>query len=42
MSDYVKIIKDENSLSVCLYIEQKKLLEIGEKMNEINEEAYMN
>ncbi|MDE6566597.1 MAG: immunity 51 family protein [Lachnospiraceae bacterium] len=42
MNDYVAIVKDDDSISVCLYIEDDKLFAIGEKMNEINEEAYMN
>ena len=42
MKDYVKIIKDEDSISVCLYPELDKVFQIGEKMNAINEEAYMN
>ena len=42
MNDYVAIEKDDDSISVCLYIEDDKLFAIGEKMNEINEEAYMN
>ncbi len=40
--DYVSIVKHENSLSVCFYLEQDKPFRIGEKMNELNEEAYMN
>lgn len=42
MEDYVALLKNEDSISVCLYIEDEKLFTIGEKMNEINEYAYMN
>ncbi len=42
MNDYTAIVKHENSLSMCFYIESEKPFSIGEKMNELNEEAYMN
>jgi hypothetical protein len=44
MEKYVEIIeqKEFNSLAVCFMIEKQKPLEIGNKMAEINEEAYMN
>ena len=44
MEKYADIIKQEESksLSVCFWIEKEKILKIGEKINEINEEAYMN
>lgn len=42
MADYVSIVKYEGGISVCLYIESQKLFTIGEKMNELKEEAYMN
>ncbi len=42
MKDYVKIIQHETSISVCFYIEHDEIITIGEKMNEINENAYMN
>ncbi len=42
MSDYVALLKHEDSISVCFYNEEEKILNIGEKMNEINEYAYMN
>lgn len=42
MKDYVAVVKHENSISVGFYIEQEKPFAIGEKVNEINEEAYMN
>lgn len=44
MTDYTSIIKneDENEIAVYFYIENEKPFAIGEKMNEINEQAYMN
>ena len=42
MQEYVKVIKSEDTISVCFYIEHTKPFELGEKMQEINEEAYMN
>ncbi|HEY0030634.1 MAG TPA: Imm51 family immunity protein [Bacteroidia bacterium] len=44
MKDYVIKMKHEDSdnVTVCFYIEQNKVLDIGEKMNAINEQAYMN
>lgn len=44
MEKYVDIVKDQESktLSVCFWIEKEKPIRIGEKMNAINEEAYMN
>ena len=42
MEEYVKVIKSEDTISVCFYIEHTKPFELGEKMQEINEEAYMN
>ncbi|MBC2101129.1 hypothetical protein HCB11_02335 [Listeria marthii] len=41
MEKYVKIVKFEDNLSVCLNISTEKLIAIGEKMNEMNEDAYM-
>lgn len=40
--DYTSIISNEDGVSVCFYIDHDKVLSIGEKINEINEEAYMN
>ena len=42
--DYVKVIKIEESniISVCFYIEGDKVMAIGDKMNALNECAYMN
>lgn len=42
MTDYVKVFNLENSTEVCFYIEHSKPFAVGEKMNEICEEAYMN
>ncbi len=42
MNDYVSIVKYETVWSVCFYIEKDKPFKIDEKMNELNEEAYMN
>lgn len=42
--DYVKIFKHKegNSVSVAFFIENDLILKIGEKMNVLNELAYMN
>ena len=40
--DYTAVLKHDESISICFYIENDKVLAIGEKMNEINELAYMN
>lgn len=42
MKDYVKLIKHDTTISVCFYIEMDKPFAIGEKMYEIDENAYMN
>ncbi len=42
MSDYVKMFTVEKYAEVCFYIEDEKILIIGEKMNDIEEMAYMN
>lgn len=42
MADIVNINKFEDSISITFNIEDEKVMAIGEKMNEINEEAYMN
>jgi hypothetical protein len=39
---YVAVVKHKDSLSVCFYIENSKPFAIGEKMNAVNENAYMN
>lgn len=40
--NYTAVINHETSISMCFYIENKEPFAIGEKMNEINELAYMN
>lgn len=42
MVDYVKAFNLDKYAEVCFYIEHEKPFAIGEKMNEICEEAYMN
>lgn len=42
MKDYVAIMELTDSIQICFYNEHAKIIEIGEKMNTINEEAYMN
>lgn len=42
MADYVRINKNDKHICVCFYNEMDKPFAIGEKMYEINEEAYMN
>ncbi len=42
MKDYVKVFNSDDYAEVCLYNSDQKVFEIGEKMNEINEYAYMN
>ena len=41
-NNYVAIIETDKHISISFYVENKEILTIGEKMNEINEEAYMN
>ena len=40
--DYVKVFSSDDYAEACLYVSGQKVLGIGEKMNEINEYAYMN
>ena len=41
--DYIRIFNhDDGSIALCFDIENDKILEIGDEMNEIVEEAYMN
>ncbi len=42
MRDYIQIHSDENGIQVCFDIEQDKVMKIGEEMNAIQEDAYMN
>ena len=40
--DYVKMDKFENTLQVWFYIEQDRIMAIGDQMEKINVNAYMN
>jgi len=40
--DYVRCVEHEEGISVCFYIEEEKPFAVGEKMREINDNAYMN
>lgn len=42
MDNYVLVNNDEDCVGVTFFIEQEKILKIGNKMNEICEDAYMN
>lgn len=42
MDSYVKWFKEDKYAEVCFYIDEQKIMEIGDKMNEIDEYAYMN
>ena len=42
MKDYLKVFSSDDYAEACLYVSGQKVLGIGEKMNEINEYAYMN
>lgn len=42
MKDYVKILSFDDSISVAFYIENDNIMSIGEKLEAINENAYMN
>ena len=42
MDEYVKVFVNEDVVDVVLYVEDPKVLAIGDKMNEVNEDAYMN
>ena len=42
MTDYVKINRSDDRIDVWFYNEHDKPFSIGEKMYEINDEAYMN
>ena len=39
MADYVKVLKYESGITVCFYIEDDEIFAIGEKMNELCDEA---
>ncbi len=40
--DYVKVFSSDDYAEACLYVSNQKVLGIGDKMNEIDEYAYMN
>lgn len=42
MADYVKVFSMDNIVDVCFFVSREKPFAIGEKMNEVCEEAYMN
>ncbi|MDE7194001.1 MAG: immunity 51 family protein [Oscillospiraceae bacterium] len=42
MADYVKSFATDKYAEVCFYIENNNIFAIGEKMNKIDENAYMN
>lgn len=42
MQDYLAVIKHEDTLSICFYIENDKPFAVGNKMHELHESAYMN
>ena len=42
MSEYANVLKHQGSISVIFNIEHNKVFTIGEKVNKINELAYMN
>lgn len=42
MNDCVNVLKTEDSISICFYVDNDKVMEIGDAMNRINEDAYMN
>lgn len=42
MTEYIYIVKNDDRVSVCFNIEKEEIMTIGDKINEINEDAYMN
>lgn len=42
MKDYAPVCKSEKYVEVCFYIEHETVMAVGEKMNGLCEEAYMN
>lgn len=42
MKDYVNVFSSDEYAEACLYVSDQKVWEVCEKMNEINEYAYMN
>ena len=41
-NENVKIFTDDDQISVCFYIENPEIMDIGEQLSEIDENAYMN
>ena len=42
MTEYLKLIKFDDSVLLTFYIDNAKVMSIGEKLEEIDENAYMN
>ncbi len=42
MADYVKLEKADNCLTVTFFIEDEKVMALGERLAEVCEDAYMN
>lgn len=42
LPDYVNVSVDDDIVDVCFYVEMEKPFAVGERMNEICEDAYMN
>lgn len=42
MTDYLRLINFDDSVSLTFYTENEKIMAIGEKLEKINEHAYMN
>ncbi len=39
---YIQVLESDDNISLCFYIEKDKIMAIGKKMGEINDQAYMN
>lgn len=39
---YVQVIGSDDYISVCFYIENDEIMELGNRLNEVEEQAYMN
>jgi hypothetical protein len=42
MADYVKLTEDNGCITVAFYIEDEKVMALGDRLAEICEDAYMN
>ena len=42
MLKHIKIVNYNNDHGICFYIQNDEVLELGERMNEVCEDAYMN